>query len=354
MAKYRLAIIGYGGMGSWHAKNIRERVEDIEVYGAYDVRPEALDTAREAGIPLKRYASQEELLSDPAVDIVTIATPNSFHKEIAIAALRAGKHVICEKPVTLSAAELEEIMAVQQETGRLFSIHQNRRWDKDFCVVKAAKEQGLLGSISLLESKVQGSRQVMYGWRGHRVNGGGMLYDWGVHLIDQVLQLFDSKVVRVDAHLLSVFISEVDDNAKLFLYFEEGASVVLEVSTNCLISAPRWHVQGTGGTLQVDGWSGTGRLMRLRPNAEMTWSDDIVYTEAGPTRTMAPRPEFTMEEVPLPQVETDWSDFYKNIVGVLEGTAELKVKPQEALRVMRVIDLMFKAHREGCSQKCSI
>ena len=116
-----------------------------------------------------------------------------------------------------------------------------------------------------------------------------MLLDWGVHLLDQVMQLFaDEKVVSVDAHLLSVFTPEVDDNIKLMVRFSGGCSVLLEMSTNCLINSPRWHVQGTDGTLQVDDWSAGGRLMRLKPNAEMKWTDDIVYTEAGPTRTMRP------------------------------------------------------------------
>ena len=353
MAKHRLAIVGFGGMGSWHARSIMEKVPEIEVYGAYDIREEALENARKMG--LKAYESLDALLADETVELVTVAVPNNFHKSIAIAALRAGKNVVCEKPVTLNAAELEEIIAVRDETGKMFSIHQNRRWDKDFRVVKAAKEQGLLGKISLLESKVQGSRQAMYGWRGYKINGGGMLLDWGVHLLDQVMQLFaDAKVVRVDAHLLSVFTPEVDDNIKLFVRFEGGTSAVLEMSTNCLINSPRWHVQGTDGTLQIDDWSAKGKLQRLKPNAQMEWTDDIVYTEAGPTRTMAPRPAFTMEEVPLPQVETDWSDYYRNIAAVIEGREELIVKPEQALRVMKVIDLMFKSEAEGCGQKCNI
>ena len=126
------------------------------------------------------------------------------------------------------------------------------------------------------------------------------------------------------------------------------------MSTNCLINAPRWHVQGTEGTLQIDDWSCKGRLLKLKPNAEMKWSDDIVYTEAGPTRTMAPRPEYTMNEIPLPDEKPDWSDYYKNIVGVIEGKEELIVKPEQALRVMKVIDLMFKAEKEGVGQKCRI
>ena len=94
--------------------------------------------------------------------------------------------------------------------------------------------------------------------------------------------------------------------------------------------------------------------MRLKPDAQMEWTDDIVYTEAGPTRTMAPRPAFTMEEVPLPQVHTDWSDYYRNIAAVLEGREKLIVTPEQALRVMKVIDLLFKASAEGASIACNI
>jgi len=353
MAKHRQVIVGFGGMGSWHARSIMEKVPEIEVYGAYDIRSEALENARKLG--LKTYASLDEVLADETVDLITVAVPNNFHKSIAIAALRAGKNVVCEKPVTLNSAELEEIIAAQKETGKVFSIHQNRRWDKDFRIVKEAKEKGLLGKIYMVESKVQGSRGSMYGWRGHAINGGGMLLDWGVHLLDQAMQLFaDEKVVAADAHLLSMFTPEVDDNIKLFLRFSGGTSVILEMSTNCLINSPRWHVQGTDGTLQLDDWSCKGRLLSLKPNAEMEWSDDIVYTEAGPTRTMAPRPEYTMQEIPLPEVETDWSDYYRNISAVIDGTEELIVKPEQALRVMRVIDLLFKAEKDGCGQKCEI
>jgi len=353
MAKHRQVIIGFGGMGSWHARSVMEKLPEIELVGAYDIRPEALENAAKLG--LKTYGSLQEVLDDTTVDLVTVAVPNNFHKDISIAALRAGKNVICEKPVTLNAAELQEIIAVQKQTGKVFSIHQNRRWDKDFRIVKAAKEQGLLGKVYLVESKVQGSRGSMYGWRGHKINGGGMLLDWGVHLLDQVMQLFgDEKVVSAHAHLLSMYTPEVDDNIKVFLRFSGGASVMLEMSTNCLINAPRWHVQGTDGTLQIDDWSGEGKLMSLKPNAEMEWSDDIVYTAAGPTRTMAPRPEYTMLNIPLPQVETDWSDYYRNICAAIDGREELIVKPEQALRVMKVIDLLFKAEQEGCGQKCEI
>ena len=178
MKKHNLAVIGYGGMGSWHCQNVSEKIPQICVYGAWDIRPEALDKAREKG--LYTYSSLDELLEDREVELVTIAVPNNFHKELAIACLRAGKNVVCEKPVTMNAGELEEIMAVAQETGKLFSVHQNRRWDKDYRIVRKIIEDGKLGTPYFIESRVQGSRGAMYGWRGYKVNGGGMVLDWGV------------------------------------------------------------------------------------------------------------------------------------------------------------------------------
>ena len=350
--KHRLAIIGYGGMAGWHHANIKEKIPAIQVVAALDVREEARQKARENG--LKVYQDLAELLADSSVDLVTIATPNDFHKDLAIACLKAGKNVVCEKPVTLNAAELEEIMAVAKHTGRLFSIHQNRRWDKDFLIVKKAIDEGLVGTPYFVESRVQGSRGPMHGWRGHKQNGGGMLLDWGVHLIDQAMQLFPEPVVSVNAHLFQLYGSEVDDNIKLLLRFESGVSVLLEMATNCFIHHPRWHVSGTGGTLQIDDWSCKGMIVKLKEDGAMTWEDDIVYTEAGPTRTMAPRPRHTTEEMPLPAVKADWTEYYQNIVAVLDKGAELIVKPEQALRVMKVIDQVFESDRLGQGVRCEI
>lgn len=349
---HRLALIGYGGMAGWHHNNIRDRVPGIEVTGAWDIRQEARDKAKANGLQV--YQSLEQLLRDPQIDLVTIATPNDVHKPLAIAALKAGKHVVCEKPVTLNAAELEEVMAVAKECGKLFSIHQNRRWDRDFLIVKKAIDEGIIGTPYFVESRVQGSRGAMHGWRGHKQNGGGMLLDWGVHLIDQAMQMFPEKVVSVDAHLFSLYGSEVDDNIKLLLRFESGVSVLLEMATNCFINQPRWHVSGTGGTLIVEDWSCKGRIVKLKEDGAMTWADDIVYTEAGPTRTMAPRPKHTTQEVPLPEVKADWTEYYQNIVDVLNGKAELIVKPEQALRVMNVIDALFASQESGTGLKVNI
>lgn len=350
--RYAMAIIGFGGMGNWHAENVLSRIDEIKVKGVFDIQEEARKKALDKG--LLAYESIEELLKDEEINLVTVATPNDSHKDYIIKCLNAGKNVICEKPVTMDVSELEEVIETAKLSGKVFSIHQNRRWDKDFVIIKKILEEGSIGIPYFIESRVQGSRGAMHGWRGHKINGGGMVLDWGVHLLDQFLNLIDSPVVSVDAHLFNLYSDDVEDNIKIFLRFENGVSALCEMSTNCFIHNPRWHVSCTDGTAAIEDWSCKGRIVKLKEDAELSWSNDIVYTEAGPTRTMAPRPSYTTQIMDLPEVTTDWSDYYKNIVGVMEGREELIVKPEQALRVMKVIEKVFESQIKGKGIKCSI
>ncbi len=352
MSNFKMAIIGYGGMGSWHHASVKRNVKSFEVVSAWDIREEARNEAVSRG--LYAYSSLEELLDDKSIDLVTIAVPNNFHKDLTIACLRSGKNVICEKPVAMNAGELREMMAVAEETGKLFSIHQNRRWDRDYQTIRKIIEDGTIGKPYMVESRVQGSRRSLYGWRGHKVNGGGMVYDWGVHCFDQLLDLFDSPVVSVSAHLFDIFSDGVDDNFKVLLRFENGVSALVEVATNCFINQPRWHLSCTDGTAVIENWDIEGKIVKLTSDEIMTWDNDIVYTSAGPTRTMAPRPKHTVTELPLPEVRPNWSDYYENIAGVLNGEAELIVKPEQALRVMTLIDTIFESDKAGKPIECMI
>ncbi len=103
----RIAIVGYGGMGRWHGWKL-STLDCLELAGVYDIAPEAMEHAREKEIPV--YDSFEAVLADESVSLVTVAIPNHLHKNICIRLMEAGKHVICEKPVALSSAELQEMI----------------------------------------------------------------------------------------------------------------------------------------------------------------------------------------------------------------------------------------------------
>lgn len=336
-------------MGSYHHTSI-QKCDGIDFTAVYDINPEKVKKGEAAG--LKPYYKLEDLLADPSVDIVLIATPNNFHKDLTIRSLRAGKHVICEKPVALSPAELSEMMAAARECGKMFTVHQNRRWDGDYLSVKKAIEDGMVGKPFYIESRVQGANGIPGDWRCTKVAGGGMMYDWGVHLIDQMLQLVESPVTEIYAHILKVKF-EVDDNFKLLLKFENGLSALVEVDTYVFKPLPRWHVSGDSGTLVIGGWGERGSVTKAK-TVKVNFEPRIIYTAAGPTRTMAPRPVETIEELPAPQNNAPGNVYYQNIYNHLTNGEELFVKPESCLRVLKVIQAAFKSSDEGICVKCNI
>ena len=193
MAKKNGAIIGYGGMGGWHGEFLRNS-DVVNLMGIYDIKPSQCELAESRGI--HAYASLEQLLADPAIDFVTIAVPNDMHKPLALQALAAGKHVICEKPVTLSSADLQEMIDASKAANRLFTVHQNRRWDGEFLVMRDIYNSGELGPVHHIESRCHGSRGIPGDWRQLPEQGGGMILDWGIHLIDQIMGIVKDKALK--------------------------------------------------------------------------------------------------------------------------------------------------------------
>ena len=227
MKQYKAAIVGYGGMGHWHKNGIL-KTDRIRFAGVYDINPERMALAQKDGIE-KAYSSYEELLADKDIDLVVVATPNNFHLPLVCQALEAGKLTICEKPVAMSSAELQQMMDTAKRTGTPFTIHQNRRVDADYCEMRDVVEAGKLGEVFEIESRVTGSRGIPDGWRQYAVAGGGMMLDWGVHLIDQMLYMMpDKKVTSVYCDMYHVAFKECDDGFKLIMKFENGPMVTIE------------------------------------------------------------------------------------------------------------------------------
>lgn len=350
--KHYSAIIGFGYMGPMHHDIIRKNLTEIEVFGVYDIRKECMDKAAERG--LKTYESLDALLADPVTDLVTIATPNDSHKDLSIRCLRAGKNVVCEKPVTLCPADLEEIMAVAHETGKIFTIHHNRRWDKDYQQIKKIVHDNILGKPYYIESRVATSARGMFGWRGYKINGGGLLLDWGIHLLDQLLDLFDCPVVSVDAHVLSLYTPEADDNCRALIRYENGVSVLFEVAWNNFIPCPRWRMNCEHGTVVIDATDGPGVMKLADTTDEVRNLPSIVYTDEGPETREMTLPMNTAVDIPMPEVHGEWHDFYRNVAAAIEGTEQLIVRPEQALRVLKVIDLIHQSQSLQTAVPCRI
>lgn len=347
--KFNLAIVGLGGMGNWHREMVSgigswndvklEGIDEMNVIGSFDIKEERQQYARDNG--LIAYESLDALLADERVDIVLCATPNDVHKEIVIKALRAGKNVVSEKPVTLSSKDLQDMIDVAEETGKIFTVHQNRRWDEDFLTVKKIYDEKLLGEMFRIESRVHGSRGVPGDWRGLPEHGGGMVFDWGVHIIDQALMMIPGKVKRVYASVTHVTNELVDDGFTAELTFDNGLVYMVEVGTSNFVELPRWYVLGRDGTAVIEDWALNGKMVRI---TDWSKNDAVpIVTAAGLTKTMAPRTEDTIKTEELPIVRSDIRDYYRNVMATIEGKAEIIVKLPQVMRVMKLMEAIFKS-----------
>ncbi len=351
---HKLGIIGFGGMGRHHFDQL-QKFGRLTVKGAYDISPTACEAAAARGVCV--YSSLEDILGDDELDMILISATNDVHKSLSIAAMRAGKNVICEKPVTMNSEDLEEIMAVAKETGKVFTVNQNRRTNGDFVLVKRALENRIIGKPLVIESRVEGSRGMPTGWRTLKAYGGGMMLDWGVHLIDQLLYMIgDEKVTQVYCKMLSIQYPEVDDNFHLMITFESGLVAIVEVGTNHYVPHPRWYVMAEEGTLQIDGWDCNGRIIRCI-DKEDVWGEEIFYTKAGPTKTMAPRGEKSVETIPLSYPDDLFDSLcvsYDQFIDAIEGKAELTITAEQTMRVMKVMEAAFVSAEEKRSVDVNI
>lgn len=339
----RLGIIGYGGMGKWHAANAPRA--GVEIAAVCDIEKEKIAQGIADGY--NTYGSAEELLADENVDTVILTVPNHLHKEMCLKAAAAGKHVISEKPAALNVSELDEMEAACRENGVFFTSHQNRRWDRDMLIVKKAYDEGLLGKIFTIESRLHSGNGYMHEWHLYKKYGGGMIYDWGVHLIDQILFMMPGvKIKSVYADIKNVLHDEVDDYFKIILKMDNGITAHIELSTYILEYQPRWLAGGDKGTMIVKSFGCDGNIFRTGQMLEKL-PPQITETVAGPTRQFAPVPPGGIVTEPLPEVETDWVDFYKNVQNVLAGKEESIIKISEVRRVLSVMEAAWKSSETG-------
>lgn len=340
MTAVNFVIVGFGGMGSYHEKNLMPtEKEKINLIGVYDILEERQEVAREKG--LFTYESFEAVLSDEKVDAVLIAVPNDLHKSMSIAALKAGKHVVCEKPATLNTAEFDEILAIAADTGNRFMVHQNRRWDPDFLMVRNLYQNKPIGSVFQIESRVNGANGIPGDWRHLKKHGGGMLLDWGIHLLDQILWLVDSPIKDVKVDFSYILGDEVDDGFTSFITFENGVKALVEVGTTNYVKLPRWYVKATEGTARIDDWDLSGEMVRAVQTANESMPQPI-QAGVGLTKTMAPPSEDATEELALPEATAEYDTFYSNVYHVIRDGAQPIVKNTEVRNVLLLIEQMFE------------
>lgn len=340
----RLGIVGFGFMGHCDADMMATFPdEEIKLVAVADTNPAQLTDAPEG---VETYATIDEMLQKADINVVMVSTPNPSHPEMVKKAAAAGKHVICEKPAAMTVAEFDEMVAACEKAGVLFTVHQQRRWDADYNVMKSVYDQGLVGTPYVIKSQLYGFNGNMHDWHVYPEMGGGMLFDWGVHLIDQMLNMVDAPVVSLYADLRNVINEKVDDYFNILMKFGNGVTGEIELGTYYLTPKRAWFMGGNKGSAYIDGWECEGKIVRTSHLLKNV-PGKITMTAAGPTRSFGPAAPGLLTEEELPKVSVSHRNYFEHFLKALNGEEEIIVKPAQVRRVLCVMDAVRESARTG-------
>ena len=195
----KVGVIGYGGafnMGRQHLKEMQ--AAGMTPVAVAEVDPSRLAVAKTDFPGIETYSSVTAMLKGSPVDMVVIITPHNTHADLAIKCLNAGRHVVCEKPLAITTAEVDAMIKAAKKSGVMLSTYHNRHWDGRIRqAVELVKKRKLIGDVFRIECHMGGYSKPGDWWRTSRSISGGVLYDWGVHLLEYSLQLIDSPVGEV-------------------------------------------------------------------------------------------------------------------------------------------------------------
>lgn len=327
-----VGLVGFGYAGrTFHAPLIAA-TPGLQVHTIVSSQPEAVARAWPGAHVV---ADIGNMLEDKAIDLVVIATPNALHAPFARRALEAGRHVVVDKPFTLTVAEARDLADLARSEDRLLTIFHNRRWDADFLAVRALVEAGTLGNIGRMESRFDRYRPERRDrWRERDTPGAGLWYDLGPHLIDQALVLFGRpRAITADIQTQRPGIG-ADDYAHVVLRYE-GLRVVLHADMLSAAQPFRFAVHGDEGSFVIAGLD--PQEDALKAGAE----------PGGPGWGVDPSPgtlsyaDGTTALYPGPA--GNYPAYYTAVDRAIRGLGPNPVPAEQALAVMEVLEAGFRS-----------
>jgi scyllo-inositol 2-dehydrogenase (NADP+) len=246
----RVGLLGYGAIGHEHSRAVRA-VDGLALAAVCDTSQERLDHAAAAAPGVATTTAAEALLERDDVDLVVVSTPPSSHATWALRAIAAGKHVVLEKPFAIRTAEADEVLTAARAAGLLAVVYQNRRFDPDHLAVRRIIERGDIGQVFHVETFVGGYGHPCNLWHSDEGVSGGAFYDWGSHLLDQVLDLIPTPIEHVTAaaHKRRWFDVTNADHSRVTIRFTDGVEAEFTHSDLAAALKPRWYVLGTLGAI---------------------------------------------------------------------------------------------------------
>ena len=344
-----VGIVGYGpfgGMGYTHGLAATE-TDGLAFVGVCDSSDERREAAMVDFPTVQGHVDLASLSKADDVDVVIVATPPLFHAPIALELLRAGKHVVVEKPMCLTVADAEELLAVSAEVGKTITVHQNRRWDGDFLALRRAIDTGLLGDVFNMETFVGSFEHPCRWWHSDETFSGGAVYDWGSHHIDWILRIFGSRPQRVRAISHKRVWRDVTnaDQIDVHMRWDDGREARFIQSDVAGIRKPKFYVQGTSGTAAADYAPVTiDQLVDGRGHVADDWHHAEVATDLRLSRY---EPGYGTVDMVLPPVARVGWPFHRALADHLLLGEPVPVPPEESRDVVSVLEAAHASGADG-------
>lgn len=329
----KVGVVGYGGafnMGRVHLDDMRKA--GMTPFAVAEPDAARLAVAAKDYPGIETYESVDAMLRNSAVNLVVLITPHNTHAPLALKCLRAGKHVVCEKPFAITTQECDAMIAAAKKSGVMVSTFHNRHWDGSILNALEVVKSGALGDLVRIECHMGGWGQPGDWWRSSKSISGGILYDWGVHLLEYALQLADSEITEVVGFSKQGFWSKhtkwkqdtIEDEAFAVVRFKSGLWVTLDITS--IDANPK------KGMVEITGTKGT-----------LVWEyDTYELIEKKSDRTVV-----TKGNNPEPQ----WSNYYADVARHLTKGTPLVITPEWARRPIHILDLANQSAVKGRALK---
>jgi scyllo-inositol 2-dehydrogenase (NADP+) len=324
-----VGVVGYGGafnMGKQHL--LQMQAAGMTPVAVAEVDPARLAVAKEDFPGIETYATVDEMVKDSRVNLVVLITPHNTHAPLAIKFLEAGRHVISEKPLAITTAEVDAMMAAANASDVMLSAYHNRHWDGRIMQAVDLIKKGTIGDIIRIECHMGGYGKPGDWWRTSRTISGGILYDWGVHLLEYSLQLIDAPLTEVSGTAHQGFWGPQtawkedanEDEGFVLVRFQGGQWLTLTITSIDSKGKDGWlEITGTKGTLVLDG--GNSKLFQ--------------HTEGGFVTTQ------------LKQPKDEGQLYYENVRDHLVDGAPLVITAEWARRPIHILDLARQSSEAG-------